>query len=35
MELETGLKKIMEQYRNKPNTEDTWTSIKNEAENLL
>ena len=35
MEIETGLKKIMEQYRNKPNTEDTWTSIRSEAENLL
>ena len=34
-EIETGLKKIMEQYRNKPNTEDTWRSIRSEAENLL
>jgi phage tail sheath protein FI len=35
IEIENGLKKIMEEYRNKPNTEDTWTSIKNEAENFL
>lgn len=35
IEIETGLKKIMEEYRNKPNTEDTWTAIKNEAENFL
>ncbi len=35
MEIETELKKIMEEYRNKPNTEETWASIRNEAENLL
>lgn len=35
VEIESGLKKIMEQYRNQINTEDTWTSIKNEAENFL
>jgi phage tail sheath protein FI len=35
VEIETGLKKIMDQYRNQPNTEETWTSIRSEAENFL
>jgi phage tail sheath protein FI len=35
MEIETALKKIMEEYRNKPSIEETWTSIRSEAENLL
>lgn len=35
IEIETGLKKIMDEYRNKPNTEDTWTSIRSEADNFL
>jgi phage tail sheath protein FI len=34
-EIETGLKKIMDDYRNKPSAEATWTNIKNEANSLL
>ena len=35
IEIEAGLKKIMEEYRYRPNKEDTWTSIRNDADNLL
>jgi phage tail sheath protein FI len=34
-EIETGLRKIMEEYSNKQNTEATWTLVRSEADLFL
>lgn len=34
-EIETGLRKIMEEHRNEPNTTTTWAQIRNEVDRFL
>lgn len=35
IEIEAGLKRILERYRNKPNLDESWAAIRGEADNFL